>query len=72
MCDAARSILVWSAGIIITVTAGINQANYQWERTQVGAILIQAFGFLLLMGGNLISGEVVTLLYIRNEEVVHN
>jgi hypothetical protein len=61
ICDAARSILVWLTGLIITVTIGVDQANYQWERLQAGAILLQAFGFLLLMSGNLISDGVVAL-----------
>jgi hypothetical protein len=61
ICDVSRTVLIWTVGIIITVTVGVNEENYRWERTQVGAILIQILGFVLLVFGNLIYNQVVSV-----------
>jgi hypothetical protein len=72
ICDVTRSIFVWTVGIIITVTVGANEENYRWERTQVGAILLQILGFVLLVFGNLIYNRVIALPGKKEEEMVRD
>jgi hypothetical protein len=33
ICDVTRTVIIWIVGIIITVTVGRIQSNYNWEST---------------------------------------
>ena len=59
LADVARTILVWSVGIIITVSAGSTHPNYEWELINGGAIVLELFGFVIVVLGNLIYNEIV-------------
>ena len=49
-----KTVLVWVFGIIVTVTLGKDYPNYQWESLNWIVILLQLFGFILLILGNLV------------------
>ena len=61
ICDVTRTILVWIAGIIVTLTAGSVYPNYRWEIVDGLAIGIQLIGFVILVFGNLIYNGIVKL-----------
>lgn len=70
ICDVTRTILVWILGIIVTVSAGVNKPNYRWELVDYRAILLQLFGFLVLIGGNLVYNKIINLPFLpKNEEI---
>lgn len=64
ICDVTRTVLVWAIGIIVTVTAGQSRPNYKWELVQVGAILVELLGFLILILGNLVYNKVVKIPFL--------
>jgi len=59
ICDVSRTVLVWAIGIIITVSAGTNKPNYEWELTDGVAIIVQLSGFAVLIIGNLIYNSII-------------
>jgi hypothetical protein len=62
--DVTRTVLVWIIGIIITVTAGSTRPNFKWELVEVGAILVELLGFLVLVSGNLIYNRIIKLPFL--------
>lgn len=67
--DVARTVLVWGIGLIITITAGVNNPSYVWELDKAVAIVIELFGFLILVSGNLIYNEIIKIpgLYVKKQ-----
>ena len=57
----AKIILVWLAGVVVTVTLGREHPNYRWESLNAIVIVLQLVGFVLLVVGNLIYNEVIRL-----------
>lgn len=66
--DVTRTILVWSVGLIITLTAGATHPNYAWELTKPGAIVVQLLGFIILILGNLVYNKIVPIPFLRTDE----
>jgi hypothetical protein len=62
--DVTRTVLVWAIGIIITLSAGSTRPNFKWELLNVGAILLELVGFLILVGGNLIYNKIIKLPFL--------
>ena len=67
-CDVSRTVLIWLAGIIVTVTVGQQESNYKWEMTETGAVVCQLLGFLLIVLGNLIYNKIVVLPCLLDSE----
>ena len=61
IADVTRTILVWGIGIIITLTAGANYPNFEWEIVKVGAVFIELLGFVILVAGNLIYNKIIKI-----------
>jgi len=59
ICDVTRTVLVWSVGIIVTVTVGESNPIYKWESTNTGRTVVQLVGFLVLISGNLLYNNLV-------------
>ena len=57
--DTTRIILGWAVGIVITVTAGTIFPNYEWEVVETEALIIQLFGFMILVVGNLVYNKII-------------
>ena len=57
--DVSRTVLVWIIGII--VAASTNYPNYEWEDIGIRSILIQLFGFSILILGNLVNNGLIKL-----------
>ena len=56
-----RTILVWLFGIILSIIYSDKSSMYYWENLYFGAILIELFGFILLVLGNLVYNEIIIL-----------
>ena len=56
-----KIILIWIAGIVVTVTLGREHPNYKWESLNVIVIVLQLVGFALLVVGNLVYNEIIRL-----------
>jgi len=50
----SSSLLVWMTGLVVTLVAGDKDDYYKWESTEWSVILLQFFGFILLIFGNLV------------------
>lgn len=61
ICDVTRTVIVWTVGIIVTVTAGSVYPNYVWEQTYVWAIVVELLGFCILIGANMIYNKLIKL-----------
>jgi len=68
--DVTRTILVWMVGIILTLTAGVNMPNYQWEMIGAGPILLQLVGFTTLVIGNLVYNNLIKVPFLEPKELV--
>ncbi|KAL4468606.1 hypothetical protein ABPG74_005109 [Tetrahymena malaccensis] len=65
--DVTRTVAVWIVAIIITVTAGQDNKNYQWENVNVGPIIVEAIGFIILVTGNLIYNKLIILPFGKSQ-----
>lgn len=63
--DVTRTILVWIGSIIITQTYGSDNPNFSWELTDTGAILMELFGFIILVVGNLVYNKIIILPFAK-------
>lgn len=57
--DAVRTVVIWAFGIILTATNSSDQ--WHWENLRYQAIIIELFGFILLVTGNLVYNELIKL-----------
>jgi hypothetical protein len=64
ICDISRTAFVWIFAIIITIVLGDDHPNYRWEILDIGGILMEAVGFVVLIAGNLIYNEIVSVPFI--------
>lgn len=60
--------MIWMIGIIVTVTAGKNYPNYNWELLGAGAIIVQLLGFLILVFGNMIYNRMIKIPFLVGPE----
>ncbi|EAR90511.2 nucleotide-sugar transporter (macronuclear) [Tetrahymena thermophila SB210] len=65
--DVTRTVAVWIVAIIITLTAGQDNKNYQWENVNVGPIIVEAIGFIILVTGNLIYNKLIVLPFAKSQ-----
>lgn len=62
IADVSRTLLVWIACIIVTETAGKSDPeHWAWENVRTGAIIMEIFGFLILVFGNFVYNGIVKL-----------
>jgi len=61
VADVSRTLLVWIVSIIITVTAGKSNADYEWENLKAGAIVMEVIGFIILVFGNFVYNGIVKI-----------
>ena len=61
LADVTRTVVIWLVGIIVTLTAGSNYPNYRWELTGAAPIIMQFFGFAVLVFGNLIYNRIIKI-----------
>ena len=66
VCDVMRTVLIWLAAYVVTVTAGENDENYRWESTDGRVIGLQMVGFVVLVLGNLIYNQIIPLKFVNN------
>ena len=52
LVDVAKIMLIWVISLIISLST--QSPNYHWENTRLGAIIIEAFGFVLVVIGEII------------------
>lgn len=61
IADVSRTLIVWIVSIIITVTLGHDNTHYKWENLKTGAIILEIFGFVILVAGNFIYNGIWVL-----------
>lgn len=54
--DAVRTVLIWGIGLIVT-----KMTDRNWENTSIYANLLELFGFVLLVTGNLVYKGIVRI-----------
>ena len=55
-------------GIIVTVTVGAREENYKWESTEGGSIGLELTGFVILIIGNLVYGQILKIPILQPKD----
>lgn len=63
--DVTRTVIVWIISIIITKTYGVNNEFWRWEIVEIGPILVELLGFVILVCGNLIYNKIIILPFAK-------
>jgi hypothetical protein len=60
--DVTRTIIVWGVGLVISFTT-----SNEWENTNWKSILLEFFGFAVLVSANLVYNNIVKLPFLAEK-----
>jgi hypothetical protein len=59
LADVCRTLIIWAAGIVITLTIGEENKSYKLEDTSVLVNILKALCFVILIFGTMLYHEML-------------
>ncbi len=66
-----RTLIVWITSILVTATAK-EGSTYKWENLRAGAIVLELVGFIILVFGNLVYSDIITVKALMTQNEYQN